>query len=94
MSEFQLDDQVVCLITAPTPLQAHIWENALREEGIHSHVVGDYLGAGFGDVSGAEAEIWVQRQEVLRAQAILQRCSESLVAGGGESPECQPEDRP
>ena len=92
MSEF--DDEVVCLITTPTALQAHIWENALREEGIHSQVVGDYLGLGFGDVFRGQAEIWVPRQEILRAHAILQRCSEPLAACRGESPECQPEDQP
>jgi hypothetical protein len=77
MNAFLLDDQVVCLTTAPNPLQAHIWENALRAEGIHSQVVGDYLDSGIGDISGVQAEIWVKRQDMVQAKDILQRCSQA-----------------
>jgi hypothetical protein len=64
---------VVCLVTAPNPADAHIWEQALRNEGIEAKVVGDYLDAGLGDISGLRAEVWVHRQDVARAQEILDR---------------------
>jgi len=78
-------DQVVCLTTAPNPVQAHIWGNALRGEGIHCQVVGDYLVAGVGDVSGLQAEIWVKRQDMVQAQAALRRCSQPEVDAGDET---------
>jgi hypothetical protein len=43
------NDQVVSLVKAANPAQAHIWESALRREGIRCQVVGDYLDAGIGD---------------------------------------------
>jgi hypothetical protein len=64
---------VVRLITAPNPALAHIWEQALRDEGIHCKVVGDFLDAGIGDVPGASAELWVHRDDVERATAVLRR---------------------
>jgi hypothetical protein len=66
-------DDVVRLVTAPNPVQAHIWEQALREAGIASRVVGDYLDAGLGDLPGVRAELWVHRDDVERAQAVLRR---------------------
>ena len=77
MGSFHPNDQVVSLTTAPNSAQAHIWENALRDEGIHSQVVGDYLDAGIGDISGVQPEIWVKREELAQAQAVLLRCSQS-----------------
>jgi Putative prokaryotic signal transducing protein len=87
MDSFHPDDQIVCLTTAPNPAQAHIWENALREEGIHCQVVGDYLGAGIGALSGLQAEIWVKRQDMIQAQAALQRCSQPEVDPGDDKHE-------
>jgi hypothetical protein len=84
MDSFHPADQVVCLTTARNPAQAHIWGNALREEGIHCQVVGDYLDAGIGDVSGLQAEIWVKRQDMIQAQAFLERCSQPEVDAGDE----------
>jgi hypothetical protein len=65
-------DDVVCVAHATTPTQAHIWQNALEEEGITCNVVGDYLEAGMGDLMGMRAEIWVRRGDLEKAQAILQ----------------------
>jgi Putative prokaryotic signal transducing protein len=84
MDSFHRADQVVCLTTALNPAQAHIWANELQEEGVHCQVVGDYLGAGIGDISGVQAEIWVKRQDLTQAQAVLQRCSQSEVGAGEE----------
>src|SRR5262249_15819578 len=72
MSTHEPDD-IVCLATAPNPMQAHVWEQALREEGIRCKVVGDYLDAGSGDIPGVRAEIWVHRDDVTAAQAVLKR---------------------
>jgi hypothetical protein len=72
--------QVICLITAPNPVQADIWENALRAEGIESQVVGDFLGLGSGDISGIQPEIWVRRQDWIRAKRVLRQCSQSEIA--------------
>jgi hypothetical protein len=66
-------DEVVRLATAPNPAQAHIWADALKAEGIRCRVVGDYLGAGIGDVSGVLPELWVKRADVPRAEEILRR---------------------
>jgi hypothetical protein len=75
MDSFHPNDEVVTLTQAPNPVQAHILENALRDEGIRCQVVGDYLDVGIGDIAGIQPEIWVKRQDVTQAQAILERRS-------------------
>ena len=50
---------------------AHIWQQALQEEGIRCEVLGDYLDAGLGGISGMMAEIWVEPADLARAEAIL-----------------------
>jgi hypothetical protein len=64
-------DDVVRLVTAGNPLEAHVWQRALADEGIRAEVVGDYLDAGLGDVPGFRAELWVHRDDVARAEAVL-----------------------
>jgi len=64
-------DDVVRLATAQNPMQAHLWEQALRQAGIRCKVVGDYLDAGIGDIPGVRAEVWVHRDDLARAEAIL-----------------------
>ena len=64
-------DDVVRLATAQNPMQAHLWEQALRQAGIRCKVVGDYLDAGIGDIPGIRAEVWVHRDDLTRAEAIL-----------------------
>jgi hypothetical protein len=64
-------DDIVRLTTANNPAEAHLWCEALQEEGIRCRVVGDYLEAGLGDIPGIRAEVWVHRDDVERAQAIL-----------------------
>jgi len=78
------EDEIVCLTTALNPAEAHIWGQALQEEGITCKVVGDYLDAGLGDIPGFRAELWVHRRDVERAQKILR---EREPAGEEESPE-------
>ncbi len=79
-----LPDDVVRLVTAPNPADAHIWQQALAEEGIRSHVVGDYLGAGIGDIPGMTAEIWVHRDDLARAEEVLRRGQEVSDEGTSE----------
>jgi hypothetical protein len=66
-----MQDNVVRLMTAIHPAQAHLWRVALEEEGISAKVVGDYLDAGIGDIPGARAELWVHRDDAERALRII-----------------------
>jgi hypothetical protein len=77
------DDEIVRLTTAPNPAQAHIWQQALEEEGIKAQVVGDYLDAGVGDIPGLTAEVWVRQSDLARAEAVLRRGRE----GAEEKPD-------
>ena len=70
-SEDQHD--VVRLAAAANPFQAHIWQQALEQEGIRCQVLGDYLDAGIGDIPGMRAELWVAAADVAQAEAILRR---------------------
>jgi hypothetical protein len=63
---------VVRVATAAHPMQAHAMEQALRAEGIYCKVVGDFLDAGLGDIPGLQAEVWVKKKDLARAQALLQ----------------------
>jgi Putative prokaryotic signal transducing protein len=64
-------DEIVRLATAANPFQAHIWQQALQQEGIRCQVLGDYLDAGLGDIPGFSAEVWVGTADLARAEAIL-----------------------
>jgi hypothetical protein len=66
-----MQDDIVSLLTAIHPAQAHLWRAALEEEGIQAKVVGDYLDAAIGDIPGARAELWVHRDDAERALAII-----------------------
>jgi hypothetical protein len=83
---------IIRLATADTPLQAHIWQQTLDEEGIKCQVVGDFLDAGLGDIPGMKAELWVQRDDVERALAILRKYEEARAAGNDEEEESDEED--
>ena len=65
------DDDIVHLASAVNPVEAHVWKQALDEEGIRCRVVGDYLDVGIGDVPGMNAEVWVHRDDLERARAAL-----------------------
>jgi hypothetical protein len=82
-------DDIVRLATADTPALAHIWQQALGEEGIESHVVGDFLDAGLGDIPGLKAELWVHQADAARALEILARHGGAVV---GEGPADEDED--
>jgi hypothetical protein len=67
-SEDQHD--IVRLAIAANPFQAHIWQQALEQEGIRCQVLGDYLEAGIGDIPGFSAEVWVETADLARAEAV------------------------
>jgi len=71
MTNSEADEDIVRLATAPNPVQAHIWEQALRDAGIRCKVVGDYLAASVGDIPGLYPELWVHRDDLAGAQEIL-----------------------
>jgi len=64
---------LVRLAEAANPFQAHIWQQALEQEGIRCQVLGDYLDAGIGDIPGMAAEVWVELTDLARAEAILRQ---------------------
>jgi hypothetical protein len=72
MSELPTDE-IVRVATAPNPPVAHIWEQALKEEGIRCKIVGDYLDAGLGNIPGMRAEVWVHKEDAERAEAIIRQ---------------------
>jgi hypothetical protein len=69
------DDQprTARLAAAANPFQAHIWQQALEQEGIRSQVLGDYLDVGIGALPGMGAEVWVETTDLARAEAALRR---------------------
>jgi hypothetical protein len=73
MSDYP-DEEIVRLVTASIPQEAHLWRQALEDQGIRCRVVGEYLGS-FGVVYPGHPvpELWVHRQDADRAQAILDR---------------------
>jgi Putative prokaryotic signal transducing protein len=77
-------DDVVKAITAGNYVQAHIWEQALRDAGIRCQVVGDNLTAFIGGIPGVPAEIWVHRDDLDRAKEVLAEIN--------ADPEVMPED--
>jgi hypothetical protein len=86
---------VVRLASAANPTLAHIWQQALEQEGIRCQVLGDYLNAGFGDIPGLSAEVWVETADLARAEAILREHEEraeetALLEDDTEKPECSP----
>jgi hypothetical protein len=62
---------IVCLLAAVHPGQAHTRRAALEEAGIEAKVVGEYLDAAIGDIPGARAELWVHREDADRALTII-----------------------
>ena len=64
-------DNIVHLATARNGVQAHIWRQALEDEGISCKVVGDMLDAGIGDVGSVKAEVWVHANDFEKARAFL-----------------------
>ena len=70
-SEDQHD--LVRLVAATNSVQAHIWQQGLEEEGIRCQVLGDDLEAGFGELQGFSAEVWVEAADLVRAEEILRQ---------------------
>jgi len=82
------EDDIVHLASAVNPVEAHVWKQALEEEGIPCRVVGDYLDVGIGDVPGMRAEVWVHRDDLERAKVALEshrKTAAQALEGEGES---------
>jgi hypothetical protein len=62
-------------VTASNPQEAHLWRQALEDQGIRCRVVGEYLG-GFAVVPPAypvpENLLLIHQEDAERAQSILQ----------------------
>jgi hypothetical protein len=69
----QDDEEIVRLGTAGSLQEAHLWRQALEDEGIRCRVVGEYLGS-FGVVPPGHPvpELWVHKENSERGQAILE----------------------
>lgn len=68
------DGEIVRLVTANSPQEAHHWRQALEDEGIRCQVVGEYLGS-FGIVPPGYPvpQLWVHRDDAERAKTVLER---------------------
>jgi hypothetical protein len=68
----QHGEEIVRLVTAGSPQEAHLWRQALEDEGVRCRVAGEYRG-GFGVVYPGHPvpELWVHQEDAERAQAIL-----------------------
>lgn len=65
-------NDIVRVAIATSTTQVHIWENALRDEGIDCKVVGDMLEIGISG-PGMQSEIWVHEKDAARAREIIDR---------------------
>ena len=79
------NDNIVHLATANNPVEAHVWRQALEDEGISCQVVGDLLEAGIGDVGSVKPEVWVRANDLKQARAFL-------AAHHGAAGESEPEE--
>ena len=70
--------EIVRLVTASRPQEAHLWRQALEDEGVRCQVVGEYLGS-FGVVYPGHPvpELWVHQEDAERARVVLERLQEA-----------------
>ncbi len=73
MSGHEEHRDIVRLASAANPAQAHIWKQALEDEGIRCQIMGEYLDAGLGDIPGLYPELWVYREDLERAKEVLRQ---------------------
>jgi hypothetical protein len=87
MTRHEEHRDVVRLASAANPAQAHIWKQALQDEGIRSEIVGEYLDAGLGDIPGLYPELWVYPEDLERAKELLRRHEGTASEESGEENE-------
>lgn len=80
-------EDIVRVVTRLHPLQAHIYEQALKEEGIACRVVGDYLQGVWGELPGPTAEVWVHNKDLERATAIVEHVTATVPASSDTAEE-------
>jgi hypothetical protein len=64
-------DDIVRLARAANSVEANIWKQALEAEGVRCRVVGENLETALGRLPPGQTEVWVFRDDVERARAIL-----------------------
>lgn len=67
------DNEIVCLATTPSRGTARRWRDALEAEGIECQM-GEGLTVWIDNRSAAQADVWVHRTNVQRAQEVLEGC--------------------
>jgi len=67
------DNEIVCLATTTNRGVAHRWRAALEAEGIECQV-GEEMTVWVDNVAGRQADVWVHRANVHRAQEVLGGC--------------------
>jgi hypothetical protein len=73
MASQETHDDIVKLTSAANPMEAHLFQQVLADDGIKSQVVGDFLDSGIGNIPGVQAEVWVHRDDIERAAKALER---------------------
>lgn len=91
MAEHHPTDDVVRVADVATPQEAHLWRQALEEEGIHCQVTGDYLDASFGSLDNIKAEVLVRRHDLDRARAVIARFTAAKAAAATQPEETDEE---
>jgi hypothetical protein len=67
------DNEIVCLATTSSSSVAARWRAALEAEGIECQV-GEEMTVWIDNVAGQQADVWVHRANVQRAQEVLDAC--------------------
>ncbi len=68
------DNEIVCLATTSNRSVAARWRAALEAEGIECQV-GEEMTVWVDNVAGRQADVWVHRANVQRAQEVLGGCA-------------------
>ena len=71
------NDEIVRIATAANSVQAHLWEQTLKEANIDCKVVGEFLSTGLGNTPGMPNEIWVHHADQERALEVLESVRDS-----------------
>jgi hypothetical protein len=62
----------VVRVAAGDMVTIELYKQALTEEGIQAHVLGEALEASFGSAIPQSVELWVHQSDAIRAEQIIQ----------------------
>lgn len=68
-------------------IQVEVWQDAIKDAGIESRVVGADLSGSFGSVLPGSIELWVHQDDRAAAEAAIQRAEERKGHADQERPE-------